>query len=68
MDFFWRSFIITLLLILYWMLWQEKNSYKELYLYEKSTKEVLMQYNRDLEKSNVNILDNCADSIIAKIK
>ena len=68
MDFFWRSFIITLLLILYWMLWQEKEAYKDMYLYENSARAALMQYSRTLEDSNINILQNCADDIIAKLK
>ena len=68
MDFFWRSFIIALLLSIYYLVWQEKEAYKELYTYEKSAKEVLMQYNRSLEDSNINILENCSDSIIAKLK
>ena len=68
MDYFWRTFIIALLLSIYYLVWQEKEAYKELYMYEKSAKEVLMQYNRSLEDSNIKILQNCSDSIIAKLK
>ena len=68
MDIFWRSFIIALLLAIYYLVWQEKEAYKDMYLYQLSAKEELLKYNRSLEDSNINILSNCSDSIIAKIK
>lgn len=68
MEYFWRTFFIALLLAIFMVLWNEKEYYKDAYAYQKNANVLLNQYNRSLEDSNINILNSCTDSIIAKIK
>ena len=68
MEYIVRTFIIAVLLCIFGLLWREKELYKDLYQYEKSTNKVLIQYNRNLEDSNINLVTSCADSIINRLK
>lgn len=68
MEYFGRTFFIALLLAIFMVLWNEKEYYKDAYTYQKDANVILIQHNRSLEDSNINILSNCSDSIINKLK
>lgn len=66
MDYFWRTFIIALFMLIIVGLWNEKEFYKDMYINTNNQKEAFISRNRSLEDSNIHLLNICTDSLINK--